>query len=84
LAAKLADTEGRLSSSVAEAAGMQAALSELQVSGANKDEAVGSALRALEEQWSKQAQSLQQVRCADHLLLLSIKSMLAAFESRFA
>jgi hypothetical protein len=65
LAAKLLETEGRLSGSVAEAAGMQMALSELQASGANKDEAVGNALKSLEDQWSKQAQSLQQV-CPNH------------------
>jgi hypothetical protein len=40
---------------------MQMALSELQASGANKDAAVGNALRALEEQWSSQALALQQV-----------------------
>ncbi len=40
---------------------MQMALSELQAAGANKDEAVGNALKALEQQWSKQALSLQQV-----------------------
>jgi hypothetical protein len=61
LSAKLLETEGRLSSSVSEAAGMQMALSELQAAGANKDEAVGNALKALEQQWSKQALSLQQV-----------------------
>ena len=61
LSAKLLETEGRLGSSVAEAAGMQMALSELQSAGANKDEAVGNALKALEQQWSKQALSLQQV-----------------------
>jgi hypothetical protein len=61
LASKLSDTEHKLSSSVAEAAGMQMALGELQAAGSNKDIAVGNALKALEEQWSKQAQSLQQV-----------------------
>jgi hypothetical protein len=62
LAGKLSETESKLNSSVAEAAGMQIALSELQAAGSNKDAAVGNALKALEEQWSKQAQSLQQVR----------------------
>jgi hypothetical protein len=61
LAGKLSDTEIRLSRSVAEAAGMQMALSELQASGANKDAAVGNALNALEEQWTSQALALQQV-----------------------
>jgi hypothetical protein len=52
---------------VAEAVGMQMALSELQASGANKDAAVGNALKSLEEQWSQHAHALQQVfakRCA--------------------
>ena len=49
LAGKLSDTENRLNNSVAEAAGMQMALGELQAAGSNKDIAVGNALKALEE-----------------------------------
>ena len=60
MAGKLAETEEKLNRSVSEAAGMQIALIELQSAGTNKDAAVGNALKALEEQWSKQAQTLQQ------------------------
>ena len=67
LAGKLSDTESRLSRSVADAAGMQMALSELQASGANKDAAVGNALKSLEEQWSNQAKALQQVPSVQRL-----------------
>jgi hypothetical protein len=61
LESKLSDTENRLNRSVADKAGTQLALDEFQAVGSNKDIAVGSALKGLEEQWSQQAQSLQQV-----------------------
>jgi hypothetical protein len=55
----------------------------LQASGVNKDEAVGNALKSLEDQWSKQAQSLQQVSPNRLMSNQSINSYILAPEPRF-